>query len=257
MEEIFRSHHSVGVTEFLFERSELEAAATKLAIQLPKNLGDLIYSFRYRTVMPDSITSTATGGLEWVIEGAGRSRYRFALRKPMRIVPSSGRLRIKIPDATPEIVARYCPKDEQALLTKVRHNRLIDIFLSVTAYSLLNHYRTTVTGVGQVETDELYVAVNTHGQQFAIPVQAKGGNDQISIVQVAQDVALCRDKYPLLTPRPVAVQFVVEAGVAVIAMFELTEAEGEVRVVEERHYLLVPSADITDADLVQAASTAR
>ena len=108
-----------------------------------------------------------------------------------------------------------------------------------------------------METDEIYVAVNKHGQQFAIPVQAKGGNDQISIVQVAQDVSLCRDKYPALTPRPVAVQFVVDAGVEVIVMFELTEVDGEVRVLEERHYLLVPAADITQADLVQAASTAR
>jgi len=48
---------------------------------------------------------------------------------------------IKIPDATPEIVAAYALSDEQALLAKVRYNRLLDIFLGVAAYSLQNHLR--------------------------------------------------------------------------------------------------------------------
>lgn len=48
---------------------------------------------------------------------------------------------IKTPDATPEIAAAYALSDEQALLAKVRYNRLLDIFLSVAAYSLQNHLR--------------------------------------------------------------------------------------------------------------------
>jgi hypothetical protein len=257
LEAIFRSHYSAGVSEFVFERSELETAAATLSIQLPKNLGDLIYSFRYRTPLPESITLTATPGLEWVIEGAGRSRYRMIQRKPMRLLPSQNHHRIKIPDATPEIVARYSLSDEQALLTKVRYNRLLDIFLAVTSYSLQNHLRTTVTGIGQVETDELYVAVNKFGQQFAVPVQAKGRKDQINLVQVGQDLALCRDKYPSLVPRPVAVQFVPEADGEVIVMFELTVADDEIRVLDEKHYCLVPAAEITTADLAQASATAK
>ena len=130
------------------------------------------------------------------------------LRKVNRIVPSENHLKIKIPDATPEIVTAYALSDEQALLAKVRYNRLIDIFLRVTAYSIQNHLRTSVPEIGQIEIDEVYVAVNNSGNQFVIPVQAKGGSDQIGIVQVMQDLALCRKAFPLLTPRPVAVQFV-------------------------------------------------
>jgi hypothetical protein len=62
-----------------------------------------------------------------------------------------------VPDATPGIVAKYSLNDEQALLAKVRYNRLIDIFTGVTCYSLQNHLRTTVAELGQVETDEIYV----------------------------------------------------------------------------------------------------
>ncbi len=58
--------------------------------------------------------------------------------------------------------------DEQALLATVRYNRLTDIFTGVTCYSLQNHLRTTVRGVGQVETDELYVGVDRLGKHYAI-----------------------------------------------------------------------------------------
>ena len=46
---------------------------------------------------------------------------------------------IKIPDATPGIVQKYALADEQALLAKLRYNRLLDIFTGVTCYSLQNH----------------------------------------------------------------------------------------------------------------------
>lgn len=49
--------------------------------------------------------------------------------------------------------------DEQALLAKVRYSRLVDIFLGIAAYSLQNHLRTSVVGIGQIEMDELYVGI--------------------------------------------------------------------------------------------------
>lgn len=62
-----------------FEREDIVAFASELNVKLPKNLGDLIYSFRYRTDLPNSILSTAPEGETWIIRSAGRSRYRFAL----------------------------------------------------------------------------------------------------------------------------------------------------------------------------------
>jgi hypothetical protein len=251
---IFAAHHRPGVAAFEFRREELETTAAAVGVKLPKNLGDLLYSFRFRTAMPDAVVRTAPAGQEWVMELAGRAVYRMALRPISRIVPDPNYQRIKVPDATPELVAAHATTDEQALLAKVRYNRLIDLFLRVTAYSLQSHLRTSVPGVGQIETDEVYVAVNNHGQQFAIPVQAKGGADQIGVVQIAQDLALCRKAFPRLTPRPVAVQFVRDAGDEVIVMFELSEADGHVRVVDQKHYRLVPANAITAADLASAAS---
>lgn len=58
---------------------------------------------------------------------------------------------------------------------------LIDIFLGVTAYSLQNHPRTTAKEIGQVEVEEIYVAVDRHDRQFIHPVQAKGGSDRLGL----------------------------------------------------------------------------
>ena len=252
IEWIFKKHFKKGTRSFEFLRTEIEEAGRALGIKLPKNFGDVLYSFRFRTELPKSIARTAPKGYEWIIRLAGPSKYRFSLSKYNRLAPSEGRYQIKIPDATPEIIARYALDDEQALLAKVRYNRLIDVFLGVTAYSLQNHLRTTVPNVGQVETDEIYVGVRSTGEQFIIPVQAKGGSDKIGIVQVEQDYLLCREKYPSLTPRLVAVQFQHDEE-EVIVMFEVIIKKDDLQIVDERHYRLVPYAEISDGDLEDMA----
>ena len=77
IEKVFLNHYRRKSDSFEFLRSELEVIAAELGIELPKNVGDLIYSFRYRNDLPASILATAKDGLEWTIEGAGRSKYRF------------------------------------------------------------------------------------------------------------------------------------------------------------------------------------
>lgn len=156
IEKIFFDHYSEGATVLDFTRQEIKLAAQVLDITLPDNLGDVIYSFRFRSELPDSILVTQTAGMEWIIELAGRSKYRFRLVRRTRIVPRDDLLRTDIPDATPEIISEYALDDEQALLAIVRYNRLIDTFLGLTTYSLQNHLRTTVQGIGQIEIDELY-----------------------------------------------------------------------------------------------------
>ena len=229
-----------------FKRDHLINAARDLDIKLPRNLGDILYSFRYRTPLPDSILETQPEGLEWIIEGAGRALYRFSLVRVNRIVPRNDLLAIKLPDATPEILTAYALNDEQALLAKVRYNRLVDIFLGITAYSLQNHLRTTVKELGQIEIDELYVGLNRNGAHFVVPVQAKGGKDRLSVVQTKQDIEYCRAKFPHLICRLLSAQFMENAR---IAMFELSVEGDQVFVIEEKHYMLVPSKDISNDDL--------
>lgn len=246
IEKIFDSHYSAKKNSFDFTREEFEQTATKLGIKLPKNIGDVLYSFRYRKDLPAAITKTAPEGREWIIEGAGRAKYRFRLASANRIVPNQSLVTIKVPDSTPEIITAYAQSDEQALLAKVRYNRLIDVFLGITTYSLQNHLRTTVTDIGQIEIDEIYVGVDKFGRQFVIPVQAKGGTDKHGVVQTQQDIACCAEKFPTLICRAISAQFMNDDK---IALFELTVEDGDIKVVEERHYQLVESSQITPADL--------
>jgi len=241
IQKIFFDRYSAGSTVIEFERKDLETAASVLGIKLPKNLGDLLYAFRFRVSLPESITNTQPDGMEWVIELAGRAVYRFRLVKFNRVLPREDLVRIEIPDATPELIRAYALDDEQALLAIVRYNRLIDTFLGLTTYSLQNHLRTTVTGIGQIEIDELYVGLDKRGCHYVIPVQAKGGSDQIGIVQISQDIRFVEDKFPGMRCRAIAAQFMDDN---IIALFELTLQNDEIKVVEERHYRLVPAKSL-------------
>ena len=246
VEKIFFDKYRKGATEVAFERTDLEGAALALAIKLPKNLGDILYSFRYRVTLPARILATQSKGKEWVIEGAGRARYAFKQVRINRIVPNPELAAIKIPDATPEIIAAYALTDEQALLAKVRYNRLVDIFLGLTTYSLQNHLRTTVAGIGGIEIDEVYVGIDRSGRQYVLPIQAKRGGDRLSVVQAKQDTACCAEKFPTLICRSLSAQFMDDD---IIALFELAIENDHVAIVEERHYRLVPADQISPGDL--------
>jgi hypothetical protein len=249
---VFERRWTPGATAVEFTRDELLQAADELHIPRPRNIGDLIYAYRYRREMPASIRDAAPAGKTWIIRPAGRASYRFVAVESPRITPNELLRATKIPDATPGIIASYALSDEQALLAKLRYNRLIDIFTSVMCYSLQSHLRTTVPGLGQVETDEVYIGVDRRGAHYVFPVQAKGGTDVLSVVQIEQDIAMCADKFPELITRAIGAQFMAED---LIALFEFSETDDGVEIVDEKHYRLVPGDDVTEDDLRDYAAS--
>ena len=168
IEAIFHASYRSGAEEVAFERDDFIRYAKELNIDLPRNLGDIIYSFRYRTTLPQSILDTAPSGKTWIIRSAGRGRYRFELVADTPLAPNPNLAVTKVPDAAPGIIAKYAFSDEQAVLALARYNRLIDIFLGIACYSLQNHLRTTVRGLGQVETDEIYVGLDRNGAHYVL-----------------------------------------------------------------------------------------
>ena len=246
LERVFAARHRQGLSEVAFTREDISQAATEIGIPVPRNLGDLVYSFRYRGQLPESIASAAPPGKGWMILPAGPGRYRFALTSLVEITPNPSLAETKVPDATPGIVSKYALSDEQSLLANVRYNRLIDIFTGVACYSLQNHLRTAVPRLGQVETDEVYVGVDQRGVHYVFPVQAKGQSDRLGIVQVLQDFAVCAHKFPGLIARPIAAQSVASD---VIVLFAFEKDGNDVAVSIEKHYRLVPPDAISGADL--------
>jgi hypothetical protein len=246
IEEIFFKYYQDGHEEVTFSRVYIKSAANRLGIKEPDNIGDVIYSFRYRTPLPESVTRTATPGHQWIIRATGRSNYAFALVRQFVIEPNPSLVETKILDATPGVVNRYALSDEQSLLAKLRYNRLIDIFTGLTCYSLQNHLRTTVKKLGQVETDELYIGLDRRGVQYSIPVQAKGANGQLGQIQIEQDMALCREKFPDLLCLPIAAKFM--RG-DLIAIFSFEDSEEGIAVTSERHYRLVTPNNLSSEEL--------
>ena len=247
IEAIFSRHYRQGDTVVTFERAEIIQAAQESGVELPRNLGDLVYTFRYRGKLPESITSKAPTGYEWILRPAGRARYRFELARQIGIAPNPAMAEVKILDATPGIITKYALNDEQALLAKLRYNRLIDVFTGLACYSLQNHLRTTVPGVGQVETDEIYIGVDKRGAHYVMPVQAKSMSERIGVVQIEQDLAMCAAKFPHLICRPIAAQFMADQ---IIALFELEQTDEGIAISTERHYRLVPPQALSVDELI-------
>lgn len=246
IEKIFFDQYVKGDKKVKFFRSDIEDAANSLKIDLPKNLGDVIYSFRFRIKLPARINNLAGKNEEWLIKLAGRGIYCFSLEPKLEIKPNENLVYAKILDSTPGVINKYALNDEQALLAILRYNRLIDIFLGITCYSLQNHLRTTVPNLGQVETDEIYVGIDKRGVHYVIPVQAKGGHDKQGKVQIEQDIEICKSKFPKLVCIPIAAQFMQKGK---IALFSFEKIKDSIKITSERHYKLVSPKDLSDEEI--------
>lgn len=251
IERIFLEKHRHRLEQVHFDREDIVRVASELGIAVPKNLGDVVYNARYRSQFPESVASKAPKGKSWVILPAGRGKYCFVATQLTIVAPNPALAETKVPDATPAIIEMYALTDEQALLAKLRYNRLIDVFTGVTCYSLQSHLRTAVRDMGQVETDELYVGLDRRGVHYIVPVQAKGGRDKLNIVQIIQDSALCAEKFSSLVCRPVAAQFMEPT---LIALFDFERAGASLAVATERHYRLVPAEEMSLEELERYGS---
>ncbi|MDC0706245.1 hypothetical protein [Priestia sp. AB] len=238
IKKIFFKYYKENDEIVKFERDDFIKASQEMNTSPPKNIGGVIYQYRYTSPLPKEILNTCKAGENWIIEGDGHAKYKF-MKVPIspQIMPTLDYPEIQIYDATPGIIKKFALSDEQALLAIVRYNRLVDIFTGITTYSLQNHLRTRVDKIGQIEIDEVYVGVNSEGEEYILPIQAKGGKDRIGIVQINQDIEFCKTRFPHLNCKALAVQFKYNENVVV--MFELGVVNYQLKVVKEKHYRLI------------------
>ena len=263
IDKIFSERYRPGLQEVAFTRDDLIRAAEELGAARPKNLGDVVYSLRYRTPLPETIRRVAPPGRQWAIFPGGNAVYTLRAVPFNLIEPRHGLATIRLPDSTPGVISKYSLSDEQALLARVRYNRLLDVFTGLACYPLQGHLRTSITiddatdgtpSSSQVETDDLYVGLDKHGAHHILPVQAKGSSDALSVVQIWQDFRVAEQKFPDLIARPVAAQFL---GDGVIALFEFQEANREITIVREHHYNLVPPEQLAPSELAAYRTAAQ
>ena len=233
-EVLYAQHGDVGV--LAFTKDEMEQVADELGIVI-KNVPDILYTYRSgRSPLPDEILARG----EWALRGAGKGSYEFVrlTRSPHVQIPDDIEI-TPILDATPQIVLKYQSADEQALLARLRFNRLVDIFTGLTAYHLQGHFRTTVSGLGQVEIDDLYIGVNENGQGFLLPLEAKSDTpkDQLGVIQITQMVLLAREHFRDLPVRPIGVKAMPD-GSLVFLEFNAVEEANDMRTRQIKRYRL-------------------
>lgn len=196
-------HYGLADVRLPFDKNFLDEIANELGI---KNIPDIIYSYRSgRRTFPPSIAAYGN----WIIKGEGKGKYAFAkLETAVELMLPTDLEITPIPNATPEIVLKFAKGDEQSMLVQIRYNRLIDVFTGLTTYHLQSHVRAYVQDIGQIEIDDLYLGVNTDGQWFCIPVEAKptGLKDQLNRIQISSMVAYAEQEFPELIIRPIGVK---------------------------------------------------
>ena len=243
------ANHDDGGASFTFPRDAIVDAAHELGERPPKNLGDVIYTYRSRRDLPEDIQQRAETGREWIIRSVGTSQYQFAQVRWGGALPSPDLSETRIPDSTPALIEKYRQSDEQALLAIIRYNRLIDVFTRLSCFSVQSHLRTSLTDIGQVEIDELYVGIDRRGAHYVLPIEVKSQTDRLGVAQVSNLFALAEQKFPALIARPIGAQFVRDDLIALFE-FERGLSDLDLSVAAEKHYRLVPAEEIPD-DLIQ------
>jgi hypothetical protein len=226
-----------GADSLHFTKEDVVQAIAELGLVI-NNVPDIPYTYRTgRSPLPDAILAHG----QWAIDGAGKGKYYFVklTRSPYIDIPDDIEI-TPILDATPLIVLRYQSSDEQALLARLRYNRLIDIFTSLTTYHLQGHFRTTVNNVGQVEIDDLFIGVDTDGQGYLLPLEAKssGPKDQLGVVQITQMVKFAREHFPEMPVRPIGVKVLPDESY-IFVEFTDTQDSNEVASRRYKRYRLV------------------
>ncbi len=184
--------------------------------------------------------------IETKIRSSGRGKHQISKSRSYPVSPNPMYTKTMVLDATPQIIRRYVMNEKQLLLAILRFNRLVDAFLHLTCYSIQSNLQATSRGMRRVVTNEIYVGVDERLRHFVIPIQTKGRKERISDVQIEQDMAVCKAKFPSLTCRPVAAQFMENN---VIALFEFERSEGEISIKDEKHYRIVPNEMLSDEEI--------
>ena len=90
IEAVFFAHFVRGGKEFFFNRMEIEETARQIGVSVPKNIGDVIYTYRYRQELPQRVLDSAPRGKQWVIRPAGHGKYKFGLAALAVVNPTPG-----------------------------------------------------------------------------------------------------------------------------------------------------------------------
>lgn len=184
--ELFRAARDTGKDKLIFTYDEIRAVARRNGFEI-RNYADFPYYFRSRSELPAEIREAGFRGL---YIGGGRRRgggtiiltkEELSFELPTDLPPTRRK------SAIPPAVRKFIGDDEQAVLSVVRYEGLLDDLLGFQVYHLQGHLRTTIDaeqGNTQVEVDDLYVGVRGDAGTTIVPVEAKAVAEKLNRVQL-------------------------------------------------------------------------
>jgi hypothetical protein len=217
-----------------FSREDLINEAEQQSIKI-SNIGDILYTYRYRKSLPPDILATQPEGQTWLIEGRGNGKYEFILKTIIGLAPTPKTELVKIKDRSPKILKKINTDDEQYHLNRIRFNKLISRLMTFKCFPIQSHLRTNVPEVGQIEIDEFYAGTFQH-KTHLVPVQVKHHSEKLSLVQLEQDFKFCQSQYPKYLAHPVGV-YVLDKNQYLI--IEVSFVNGQIEVVKELYCELI------------------
>jgi hypothetical protein len=239
---IFRRKYRAGDTRVVFTLEEVREELLLQGVQA-RNVPDLIYRMKSRTVLPAEIQEAGFR----ILEITSRGVYALALGEATLIgYPEVGEV-VELEDRTPLPVRRlltgsFGAIDEQGLLSVLRYNDLISHFLEVPTFHFKAHVRKSVPGVGQAEIDDVHIAVDprdpNHGPLTIVPLEAKAKDDPVNRVQIVMQTRYALHAFPGLAIRPLTVKLF-EDGLILMMEFNVTEEPNLLQVTRHRHYRLL------------------
>ena len=234
---IFRRKYVPGAEVVTFTLEELRAEIVAAGLQA-RNVADLVYRMKSRTVLPEEITSKGFRVLE--IRGRGIYALTFA-ESTLITYPERGEI-VDVHDRTPYAVRRlladdFGKTDEQGLLNVLRYNDLFSHFLRIQAFHLKGHVRRSVPGLGQVEVDDVHVALSggLDDPLIIVPVEAKAKDDPINRVQIAMQVRYANHEFPGVVVRPLTVKLF-EDGLVLFMEFNPSTTPADLKIVKSGYY---------------------
>ena len=172
-----------SLTPISFERTDILEICAKEFGKAPKNLGDIIYSLRYRLDYLSTYDYLLEKDYTWTLLSTGIGKYELSPLKKLRIPSLESEDIIYIKDNTPKHIHELRPLNDQSLLMKIIQNDILNEFLQDDLVFLQAHHKVNLQNWGQAEIDGI-LASNYSPHLYLVEV--KGYTEVIAWPQMIQ-----------------------------------------------------------------------
>lgn len=221
-----------------FTLDDIRAAALALKIS-SRNVADVVYRMRARTVLPKAILDKGF----YILRATGRGKYRLEVAENTIFTLPTPEIQEAL-DLTPLPVRRLLPKnvaeiDEQGLLTMVSYCQLLDHFTGLKVYRLRSHVRKSVADIGQAELDEIDVgvALREDDKPVIFPIEAKAVDEPVNRVQIAAMVIFCEQYFAGYEIRTLAIKLDYDSLIHFLE-FNTSRRAADLKIVKSATYRL-------------------